>query len=172
LGVTYQRPEDDRHNYEEAYLRAIIVGALGGRAAEELIYGSRTTGAENDLERATALARQMVTRWGMSEQFGPMSLGAGDGRTASGLPAAAGVAPSRPASEATARAIDAEVQTILRDCYQQASDLLADHRWRLDALAQALLEHETLDQGQILEVTRLSPVRYLPNAADSAPVSK
>ena len=70
LGVTYQRPEDDRHNYSEEYLRARIIGAMGGRAAEEVVYGARTTGAENDMQQATDLARQMVTRWGMSERLG------------------------------------------------------------------------------------------------------
>ena len=70
LGVTYQRPDSDRYNYPEAYLRARIVGMLGGRAAEEIVYGTRTTGAENDIEQATNLARSMVTRWGMSEQLG------------------------------------------------------------------------------------------------------
>jgi cell division protease FtsH len=67
LGVTYQRPEDDRHNYDEAYLRARIIGAMGGRAAAEVVYGTRTTGAESDMQQATNISRHMVTRWGMSE---------------------------------------------------------------------------------------------------------
>ena len=75
LGVTYQRPVDDRYNYSEAYLRGRIVGALGGRAAEEIIYGDRTTGAENDLQQVTRMAQGMVTRWGMSEAIGPVSAG-------------------------------------------------------------------------------------------------
>src|SRR5690606_11907144 len=74
LGVTYQRPPTDRYNYPEAYLRARIVGILGGRAAEEVVYGSRTTGAENDIEQATQLARSMVTRWGMSDKLGMVQL--------------------------------------------------------------------------------------------------
>ena len=78
LGVTYQRPEADRHNYHEGYLRARITGALGGRAAEEVVYGSRTTGSESDMEQATNLARQMVTRWGMSEALGPVTLASRD----------------------------------------------------------------------------------------------
>ena len=73
LGVTYQRPDSDRYNYPEDYLRARITGMLGGRAAEELVYGTRTTGAENDIEQATELARRMVTRWGMSERLGLVS---------------------------------------------------------------------------------------------------
>ena len=74
LGVTYQRPDSDRYNYPEAYLRARIVGMLGGRAAEEIVYGTKTTGAENDIEQATDLARRMVTRWGMSERLGLVQL--------------------------------------------------------------------------------------------------
>ena len=74
LGVTYQRPDSDRYNYPEAYLRARIVGMLGGRAAEEIVYGTKTTGAENDIEQATGLARRMVTRWGMSERIGLVQL--------------------------------------------------------------------------------------------------
>ena len=70
LGVTYQRPDSDRYNYPEAYLRARIVGMLGGRAAEEIVYGTKTTGAESDIEQATGLARRMVTRWGMSDRLG------------------------------------------------------------------------------------------------------
>ena len=70
LGVTYQRPQTERYNYPEAYLRASIVGMLGGRAAEEVVYGTKTTGAENDIEQATNLARNMVTRWGMSDKLG------------------------------------------------------------------------------------------------------
>ena len=74
LGVTYQRPQTDRYNYPEAYLRARIVGMLGGRAAEEIVYGTKTTGAESDIEQATNLARNMVTRWGMSEALGMVQL--------------------------------------------------------------------------------------------------
>ena len=78
LGVTYQRPDSDRYNYPEGYLRARIVGMLGGRAAEEIVYGTKTTGAESDIEQATALARRMVTRWGMSERLGLVQLAPGE----------------------------------------------------------------------------------------------
>ena len=74
LGVTYQRPDSERYNYPEAYLRARIVGMLGGRAAEEIVYGTKTTGAESDIEQATGLARRMVMRWGMSERLGMVQL--------------------------------------------------------------------------------------------------
>jgi cell division protease FtsH len=149
LGVTYQQPDDDRHNYEEAYLRARIVGAMGGRAAEEVVYDGRTTGAENDMQQATNLARQMVTRWGMSDRVGPMSLGGQEN------PYLAGDVAGKPYSEAFAQLVDTEVQRILRENYAAAVRLLEENRQALDALADALIEHETLDREEILSVTGL-----------------
>jgi cell division protease FtsH len=145
LGVTYQRPSTDRYNYPEAYLRARIVGMLGGRAAEELVYGTRTTGAESDIEQATSLARNMVTRWGMSDKLGLVQL-----------------APrAKSFSEATAEMIDAEVQRIIGESYDDALKLLRVHRKALDALVAALLERETLDETEILAVTGLPPAAEL-----------
>ena len=154
LGVTYQRPDSDRYNYPEGYLRARIVGMLGGRAAEEIVYGTKTTGAENDIEQATALARRMVTRWGMSERVGMVQLAPRDNPYLGG---AGGFAGDKPFSEATAQAIDEEVRTIIADSYEEARRLLVAHRPQLDALAQALLTRETLDEKEILEVTGLPP---------------
>jgi cell division protease FtsH len=156
LGVTYQRPEDDRHNYSEEYLRARITGAMGGRAAEEVVYGGRTTGAENDIQQATELARQMVTRWGMSEKLGPVTLSPRDDPFLRGgsFP---GVGAEKPYSEATAQVVDGETERILTECYTSGVQLLRDHRDALDRLAQALLEHETLDEQEILRVTQLPP---------------
>jgi len=159
LGVTYQRPQDERHNFDEGYLRARITGALGGRVAEEMVYGTRTSGAEADLELATEIARQMVTRWGMSDALGPVSLASRDGGLGAGERFMYGDA--KPHSEATAQLIDAEVQRILRSCYEQAAQLLGGHRPELDALARALLEQETLDEQQILKVTGLSSAPQL-----------
>ncbi len=152
LGVTYQRPQTDRYNYPEEYLRARIIGMLGGRAAEEVVYGTRTTGAENDIEQATQMARGMVTRWGMSDKLGLVQLapkqnpylGISYGNDA-------------PVSEETARLIDAEVRRIIDESYTEAKRLLQEHRARLDALVAALLERETLDEQDILEVTGLPP---------------
>ena len=152
LGVTYQRPDADRYNYPEAYLRARIVGMLGGRAAEEVVYGTRTTGAENDIEQATNLARSMVTRWGMSESLGMVQLAPRQNQFLNGTD---GYGASRSFSEETARTIDAEVLRIIGESHEEAKRLLAAHRPQLDALAQALLERETLDEEQILEVTGL-----------------
>jgi len=154
LGVTYQRPDSDRYNYPEAYLRARIIGMLGGRAAEEIVYGTRTTGAENDIEQATNLARNMVTRWGMSDKVGTVSLGP---RQNPFLPGMENYPGTKPFSEDTARLIDAEVRGIINESMSQARKLLIAHRKALDALVQALLEHETLDEQQILQVTGLPP---------------
>jgi cell division protease FtsH len=150
LGVTYQRPDDERHNYAESYLRARIVGAMGGRAAEEVVYGGRTTGAESDMQQATDLARQMVTRWGMSDTLGPVSLGGRENPYLSG-----DVMGGKPYSETFATLVDTEVQRILQDNYARAVQLLQIHRPALDKLAEALIEHETLDELEILEVTGL-----------------
>jgi cell division protease FtsH len=157
LGVTYQQPDDDRHNYDEAYLRARITGALGGRAAEEAVYGTRTTGAESDMQQATSIARQMVTRWGMSERLGPVTLAQrSDGFLGQPEGDASGIGPWRPYSEDTARLIDAEVRRVLDESYGEALRLLRGRRRELDALAGALLEHETLDQADIRRVTGLA----------------
>jgi cell division protease FtsH len=161
LGVTYQRPDSDRYNYPEAYLRARIVGMLGGRAAEEIVYGTKTTGAESDIEQATALARQMVTRWGMSERIGMVQLAPRDNPYLNAPGAYTG---SKPFSEDTAKAIDAEVRRIIGESHEQALSLLAQHRTQLDALAQALLARETLNEEEILEVTGLPPAPPLDTA--------
>jgi len=152
LGVTYQRPQTDRYNYPEGYLRARIVGMLGGRAAEEVVYGTRTTGAENDIEQATSIARNMVTRWGMSDKLGMVQLAPRENRY---LGTAAGYGGEKPFSDQTARLIDAEVHRIIDDCHDEAKRLLGVHRKALDALVSALLERETLNEEEILEVTGL-----------------
>ena len=152
LGVTYQRPQTDRYNYPEAYLRARIVGMLGGRAAEEIVYGTRTTGAESDIEQATSLARNMVTRWGMSDELGMVQLGPRENPYLGG---AAGFGAEKPFSEETARVIDAEVMRIINESHDEAKRLLNAHRKQLDALVAALLSRETLNEQEILEVTGL-----------------
>ncbi|HEY2190327.1 MAG TPA: AAA family ATPase, partial [Caldimonas sp.] len=153
LGVTYQRPQTDRYNYPEAYLRARIVGMLGGRAAEEIVYGTRTTGAENDIQQATQLARNMVTRWGMSDKLGMVQLAPPDNAFLEGAPA--GFTGEKPFGERTAELIDGEVQRIIGECHDEAKSLIVAHRHRLDALVAALLERETLDQDEVLRVTGL-----------------
>ncbi|HEY5413883.1 MAG TPA: ATP-dependent zinc metalloprotease FtsH [Gemmatimonadaceae bacterium] len=159
LGVTYQRPDSDRYNYPEEYLRARIVGMLGGRAAEELVYGTKTTGAQNDIEQATTLARNMVTRWGMSERLGLVQLAPRENPYLASLD---GTGSSKIVSEETARVIDAEVLRIISECHDEARRLLGVHRGALETLAHALLERETLDEREILEVTGLPAAPALP----------
>jgi cell division protease FtsH len=169
LGVTYQRPEDDRHNYSEEYLRARITGAMGGRGAEEVVYGGRTTGAENDMQQATDLARQMVTRWGMSEKLGPVTLAPREDPflRSDGF---SGFGGSRPYSEATAEVVDSEVERILQECYAEGLRLLREHRAELDRLAHALLEQETLDEQEIIRVTGIKPAPRM-EAPSALPVA-
>ena len=165
LGVTYQRPDSDRYNYPEAYLRARIVGMLGGRAAEEIVYGTKTTGAENDIEQATGLARRMVTRWGMSERIGLVQLAPKENAYlgSDGFPG------EKPFSEETAKAIDAEVLKIIGESHDEAKRLLTAYRKQLDALAEALLSRETLNEAEILEVTGLPPAPALQTAMLDVP---
>jgi cell division protease FtsH len=158
LGVTYQRPEDERYNYPEEYLRARIMGMLGGRSAEEIVYGTKTTGAESDIVQATNLARNMVTRWGMSEKLGTVELAPRETTYLGG-----GFPGEQRFSEETACAVDEEVLRIIDESHEEARRLLSEHRDELDALARALLEHESLDEGEILEVTGLPPAPPLEN---------
>jgi cell division protease FtsH len=159
LGVTYQRPQTDRYNYPEAYLRARIIGMLGGRAAEEVVYGTRTTGAENDIEQATQLARNMVTRWGMSDALGMVQLAPRDNPFLRG-PAGFGGG-EKPFSEQTAALVDAEVQRIINECHEEAKRLLRKHRHALDGLVAELLTKETVSEEEILQATGLTPAPQL-----------
>ena len=139
LGVTLSAPAADRFSYDIAYLLGRIKVALGGRAAERLVYGDMTTGAESDLEQLTGIARQMVGRWGMSEAIGPVAVIPRDG---SGplLPGASEV------SEETQRVVDEEVRRLVERCDDEVARLLSENRDRLDALVRALMERETLDE--------------------------
>lgn len=140
LGVTVQTPQADRYGYTERYLRGRITGALGGRAAERIVYGEVTTGAESDLEQATQLARQMVGRWGMSPVVGPVTVLPRPGQEQPfGLD---GVAP------ATRELVDEEVRRLVEECFGEAVETLRGNRERLDRLAHTLLERETVDEDE------------------------
>jgi len=146
LGSTYSQPIDDRYNYPESYLHGRITGALGGRAAEEVAYGTVTTGAESDLQQVNQIARSMVVRWGMSPRLGPINITQpGDG-----------AASAEHFSEETARLLDEEVRRIVDECHREAVRLLTENRARLDGLAAALLEHDTLGEDEILAATGLT----------------
>jgi cell division protease FtsH len=139
LGVTFQSPEADRYGYSASYLLGRIAGALGGRAAEQLVYGEVSTGAESDLEQATRIARQMVGRWGMSPAIGPVSVLPGPGQE---VPF--GLDPNGP-SPATQELLDGEVRRLLDEAAKHAEQVLSEHRANLDSLVEALLAAETLD---------------------------
>jgi cell division protease FtsH len=124
LGVTYQRPDSDRYNYPEAYLRARIVGMLGARAAEEIVYGTKTTGAESDIEQATGVARRMVTRCGMSDRLGLVQLAPRENQYLSGP---GGYGGTKAFSDETAEAIDNEVLKIINESHEEAKRLLTVH---------------------------------------------
>jgi cell division protease FtsH len=143
LGVTFQSPDADRYGYDAAYLRGRIVGALGGRAAEQVVYGDFTTGAESDLEQVTRIARMMVGRWGMSEKVGMVSVLPGPQDEPTLFP---GQGPGGP-SEETRQLIDSEVRRIVEECYAEALTTLTDHRDQLESLTRRLLEAETLDEA-------------------------
>ncbi|MBW8798556.1 MAG: ATP-dependent zinc metalloprotease FtsH [Streptomyces sp.] len=149
LGVTLSTPDADKYAYTEEYLRGRIIGALGGMAAEQVVYGVITTGSESDLEQVTGIARGMVSRWGMSEEVGRLSALPSDAQQAYGLAAA----------PQTLDVIDTEMRRIVDECYDEARRKLQDHRGRLDALAEALLENETLEEAdayRIAGITRLT----------------
>ncbi len=156
LGVTQQLPLDDRYTYSKDYLLKTLSVLLGGRAAEEIALGHMTTGAGNDLERATELARRMVTEWGMSEKLGPLTFGKKDEQIFLGRE----IAKHKDYSEKTAEEIDTEVRSIVTERYEYAKNLIRENRDILDALVKLLLEKETVDGAEIdklIESVRKEP---------------
>jgi cell division protease FtsH len=150
LGVTFAAPESDRFNYREPEVLAKIKVALGGRAAEEVVFGETSTGAESDIQQLTEIARQMVGRWGMSEAVGPIAVIPRDG-SGPMLPGVAEVSP------ATQKLVDDEVRRIVDELHAEVVTLLRDNRDKLDSLANALLEHETLDEDDAYAAAGVSP---------------
>jgi cell division protease FtsH len=150
LGVTLATPESDRYSYRRDELLAKIKVALGGRAAERVVFGDLTTGAESDIQNLTQIARSMVGRWGMSDAIGAIAVTDGrDDRLL--LP---GVSP---ASAPTQQLVDEEVRRIVDGAEQEVIELLQRERWRLEAVARALLERETLDQPEAYEHAGIEP---------------
>jgi cell division protease FtsH len=148
LGVTIQSPEEDRFNYPKAYLLTRLVVMFGGRAAEEIVIGEITTGAESDLKESTSLARRMVGLWGMSEEVGSLYLGTGEQDVFLGRE----LTRDRDYSEDTISAADRAVRELLERSHHRATQLLTEHRAALDMLAQRLLDDETLDQEQVFAI--------------------
>jgi cell division protease FtsH len=145
LGLTMQLPVDEKHNYSREYLMDRIAILLGGRIAEEITIGSITTGAGNDLERATEMARQMVCEWGMSDAMGPLTFGKKEEQIFLGRE----IAQHQDYSEDTALRIDQEVKRIVTENYARAQEVLQQHKQELLAMADALLARETLDADEI-----------------------
>jgi cell division protease FtsH len=153
LGLTQQLPLDDRHNYSKDYLLNEITILLGGRAAEELVLHQQTTGAGNDLERATEMARRMVCEWGMSETLGPLTFGKNEEHIFLGRE----VARQKDYSEDTSLRIDTEIKRIVLDCATRARQIIEENIEKLHALARALLERESLDGEEIARLLRTRP---------------
>ncbi|HVV59347.1 MAG TPA: ATP-dependent zinc metalloprotease FtsH [Gaiellaceae bacterium] len=139
LGVTLSAPDTDRFSYSRSELVAKIKVSLGGRAAEEVVYGDVTTGAESDIEQLTGIARQMVGRWGMTDAIGPLAVLPSEARG----PLLPGASETSPKTQET---VDGEVRRLVEQAHREVIELLTEHRVQLDALAAALLEHETLDE--------------------------
>src|SRR5688572_9389691 len=154
LGVTLSTPESDRYGYDANYLRGRIIGALGGMAAEQEIFNVVTTGAENDLEMVTRIARSMVGRWGMSERIGTLSV-----LPSEGDPRMAGI------SDGLLDAVDEEVRRITDECYAEARRLLREHRQKLDAIVVQLLARESLDEPEIYEAAGIPRRQVTPKPA-------
>ncbi len=158
LGVTFSAPDADRFNFDERHLLAQIKVALGGRAAEEVVFGDLTTGAESDIQQLTRIARGMVGRWGMSPAIGPVAVLPSDGQS----PLLPGVSET---SQQTQQLIDQEVRRIVETAHDEAMETLLAHRANLDALVTELLAHETLDQKEAYEAAGLAPDTAPPPAA-------
>jgi cell division protease FtsH len=150
LGVTQQLPAAERHLYRQDYIEDSLVVRMGGRVAEEIVFGVASTGANNDLVGATELARKMVREWGMSQRIGPMAWGS-QGQVFLGDD----LMHTRDYSDDTARVIDEEVERILREQESRCRDILTEHRAGLDLVAKALLEHETIDGDEVIRLIRV-----------------
>ena len=148
LGVTMQLPTEDRYSYDRDFLMNRIAVMFGGRIAEEIFMQQMTTGASNDFERATQLARDMVTRYGMTDALGPMVYGENEGEVFLGR----SVTSTKNVSEATMQKVDAEIRRIIDQQYALARKLLEENREKVEAMTAALLEWETIDSEQIDDI--------------------
>jgi cell division protease FtsH len=155
LGVTMQLPTEDRYSQDRERLLNMIGVLFGGRIAEELFMKQMTTGAANDFERATEIARRMVTQWGMSDELGTMVYGENEGEIFLGR----SIQTHKNVSESTMQKVDAEIRRIIDTQYRQARKLLEDNRDKVEAMTKALLEWETIDADQINDIMAGKPPR-------------
>jgi cell division protease FtsH len=168
LGVTMQLPQEDRYSMDREQILQNISVLFGGRIAEEIFMGQMTTGASNDFERATEMARRMVTQWGMSDKLGPMVYGENEGEVFLGR----SITTHKNVSETTMQKVDAEIRRIIDEQYNLARKLIEDNRDKVEAMARALLEWETLDSDQINDIMEGRPPRPpKPTGAPSTPPS-
>jgi cell division protease FtsH len=161
LGLTQQLPADDKYNYSRDYLINRITILLGGRAAEEIVFQQQTTGAGDDLEKATEMARKMVCEWGMSDRMGPLTFGKGEEHIFLGRE----VARPKDFSEETAVLIDSEIKRIVVESAARARHMIESNLEKLHALARALLERESLDGEEIARILRVPPLQEAPSPA-------
>jgi cell division protease FtsH len=155
LGVTMQLPTEDRYSQDRERLLNTITVLFGGRIAEELFMNQMTTGASNDFERATEIARRMVTQWGMSDVLGTMVYGENEGEVFLGR----SITTHKNVSEATLQKVDSEIRRIVDEQYKLARRLLEENRDKVEAMARALLEWETLDAEQLNDIMAGKPPR-------------
>jgi cell division protease FtsH len=167
LGVTMQLPEHDRYSQDRERLLNTIAVLFGGRIAEEIFMNQMTTGAANDFERATEIARRMVTQWGMSDVLGPMVYGENEGEIFLGR----SITTHKNVSEATMQKVDAEIRRIIDEQYRLARRLIEENRDKVEALAKALLEMETLDAEQINDIMEGRPPRPPRQSASGTPAA-
>ncbi len=161
LGLTQQLPTDDKYNYSKEYLIDRITILLGGRAAEELVFQQRTTGAGDDLEKATEMARKMVCEWGMSDKMGPLTFGKSEEHIFLGRE----MSRAKDYSEDTAILIDSEIKRIVTECAARARQMIEANLEKLHTLARALLERESLDGEEIARLLRVPPLQGAPTPA-------
>jgi len=153
--LTQQLPVDDKYNYSKDYLVNRITILLGGRAAEEIVLNQQTTGAGDDLEKATEMARKMICEWGMSDKLGPLTFGKNEEHIFLGRE----VARQKDYSEETALLIDVEIKRIVLEAASRAKQILQENIEKLHTLARALLERETLDGEEIARILRTRPLQ-------------
>jgi cell division protease FtsH len=165
LGVTMQLPQEDRYSLDREHLLQNIAVLFGGRIAEEVFMSQMTTGASNDFERATDLARRMVTQWGMSDSMGPMVYGENEGEVFLGR----SITTHKNVSEATMQQVDAEIRRIVDQQYGLARRLIEENRDKVEAMAKALLEWETIDSDQIEDIMNGRPPRPPKPTSSSSP---
>ncbi len=155
LGVTMQLPQEDRYSMDREQILQNIAVLFGGRIAEEVFMKQMTTGASNDFERATEMARRMVTQWGMSDHLGPMVYGENEGEVFLGR----SITTHKNVSEATMQQVDAEIRRIINDQYTLARKLIEDNSAKVEAMAKALMEWETIDADQVNDIMEGRPPR-------------